>query len=139
MSRYVPPKAHKAPRRSRRRGFYHGKPCPYCGEIMQHYDGPGNPSIHNAPRCPTVDHVFPESMGGSAKIRVCITCNNRKANKTPTEWLEWVLLNMPHRADAIRAIYTRFRLVWKEPDPTDKRVQGRIAAAQFRTTERTSP
>lgn len=50
--------------------------CQYCGEQ------PGTPSL-------TYDHVLPRAQGGRTVweniVTACLTCNSRKANKTPEE------------------------------------------------------
>jgi len=92
-----------------------GRPCPYCGNIMEAitYDGP--PSIKFSPRAPTVDHVIPHSRGGRIRIAVCVTCNNTKGNMMPSEWLAYVAQFMPSRADAVREVFRAFKLRWQEP------------------------
>lgn len=50
--------------------------CQYCGDM------PGTPDL-------TFDHVLPRSRGGTTVweniVTCCITCNAKKANKTPEE------------------------------------------------------
>jgi len=64
-----------------------GHICLYCGEQF--------------PRSMlTRDHVIPLSRGGDDSwvnvVSACFSCNNRKGNKTPTEWGKHQLLAVPY-------------------------------------------
>lgn len=61
-----------------------------------------------------MDHVFPKALGGIAKVACCVLCNNIKGDMTPTEWLAYVIEEMPHRADAVRAVFRAVRINWIE-------------------------
>lgn len=55
------------------------KDCPYCGGVMS--DGPRGSS-------PTRDHVVPRSAGGRAILICCWTCNHRKGDMMPDDFLD---------------------------------------------------
>jgi hypothetical protein len=82
---------------------------------MEAKDHDGGPSIWRSPRSPTLDHVYPQRLGGSAKLAVCVTCNNTKGGMLPSEWLAFVIRAMPDRADAVRRVFKSFDLRWDEP------------------------
>lgn len=92
-----------------------GRHCPYCGHVMRAklHDGP--PDRFRSPLAPTIDHVFPQSMGGTAKMACCFLCNHNKGDKTPSEWLAYVQQIMPHRVEAVRNVLRSFGLQWTEP------------------------
>ena len=35
----------------------------------------------------TADHFYPKSKGGRLKVRCCKSCNKRKRDMTPLEWI----------------------------------------------------
>ena len=61
--------------------------CQYCGAR------PGTPEL-------TIDHVVPRSLGGTSTwencVLACVTCNARKANRTPDQ-ARMRLRRPPHR------------------------------------------
>lgn len=73
---------------------WHGKPCPYCENVM----------LIGTARPPTRDHVVPKRMGGTLSDRntliVCRPCNGDKGDKT----LEQFANSLTRRADARAAI-----------------------------------
>lgn len=58
-------------------------PCTYCGALDAR----------------TLDHVLPRSRGGSHAlsnlVRACRSCNSRKCNRTPAEFLTWLEAGRP--------------------------------------------
>lgn len=83
------------------RKLAHGKPCPYCGRVMDRF---------SVRLCPTWDHVVPQALGGRAKIVCCCECNGIKADMLPAQWAsfmaanpEWWKLSRAERRAARRA------------------------------------
>lgn len=59
-------------------------PCAYCGREMTYSD---------PKRRPTRDHVWPKRVrcvesGRAGTVWCCHDCNERKADKLPSEWLQ---------------------------------------------------
>jgi hypothetical protein len=73
VRRFYGPKIHWTPDNLKVRDGY---VCQYCGETF-------------SPNRLTVEHVVPESKGGQSSwentVAACKPCNNRKANRTPSE------------------------------------------------------
>ncbi len=79
--------------------------CQYCHAIL-------------APKSLTLDHVLPRSRGGGSTwenlVACCIGCNNRKADRTPTE------AGMPlHRKPAQIGIHAKHRLMMGASSPQE--------------------
>jgi 5-methylcytosine-specific restriction endonuclease McrA len=60
-----------------------GDRCHYCDRLLRSSSG--------APESVTLDHVIPDSRGGTRRsdnlVPACAHCNRDKAAKTPLEWL----------------------------------------------------
>lgn len=59
-------------------------PCAYCGELMD-YSTPA--------KVPTRDHIWPKAVRSIAEGRIgrvwcCQSCNIRKGDMMPSEWLK---------------------------------------------------
>lgn len=101
MGYYMPARPPRKRRQAFHLGRYDGRDCPYCGDTMRvRYPNP-----HHHRDCPTRDHVIPRCHGGMRVIVVCRDCNNRKADKTPADWLRYVAVWRPDRVAQVRAVF----------------------------------
>lgn len=82
----------------------HGKPCPYCGQIMRVRSK--KPTRY--PDFPTRDHVVPHSvMPGMGTLMVCSKCNNDKGDLFLDEWAEHLEKIDDPRAKRVAALVTK--------------------------------
>jgi 5-methylcytosine-specific restriction endonuclease McrA len=76
-----------------------GRPCPYCGYVMDK---------RNPWRMPTRDHVHPRSRGGrfdpANRLVVCRRCNGDKADMTLALFAAWLLARRDARYERVVAL-----------------------------------
>jgi len=101
-----------ARRHGKRRKRDPGKICAYCGRGLS---GGVRPGVIVPVNMHTRDHVIPAHAGGTIKVPCCFECNHLKGGMSPSAWLAFVIVNMPHRAEAVRNVFRSFNLRWDEP------------------------
>lgn len=45
----------------------------------------------------TKDHLFPKTFGGKFTVECCLSCNQLKSDKTPTQWNDFIKKGRHHK------------------------------------------